>query len=76
MIAEGRHLIGYEGIPEALELGADVFLYSEKMRSIPYIGRRMGILTVTARNLEEAEQSLQAARAALKPQYETAAGLR
>jgi len=71
MIVQGRQLISYDGIDGALKQGADVFLYSDKMRSRPYIGRRMGILTLSADSLERAVELLQAARAELKPQYET-----
>ncbi len=70
-IVEGRQLISYsrKGIRHALELGADLFLYSDKMRSKPYIGRRMGVVTIIGKSLEEAEQTLAEVRAALEPRY-------
>jgi formate-dependent phosphoribosylglycinamide formyltransferase (GAR transformylase) len=71
-IERQRMLIGYDpaGIKEALAKGVDVFLYSDKMRSVPYIGRRMGILTVTAGNKDEALRIFEEARAVLLPQYD------
>lgn len=71
MIVKDKRLIGYDGIAPALELGVDVFLYADKFRSVPYIGRRMGILTVSTDNLENAEKIFKDACAMLEPKYET-----
>ena len=73
MILRRRLLIGYDGIANALQQGADVSLYADKMRSRPYIGRRMGIAMASAYDLGEAIEILQAARSALNPQYEATA---
>ena len=55
-IRQGKKLISYSGIEQALDNEVRVIIYADKMRSVPYLGRRMGVVILQADTLSAAEE--------------------